>query len=534
MTSADTEGPTGTPEARGLTALLTTAMAFSMMQLFLIGALGPRLVERLGVSETLLGLTTTVGFGTAAVLSPAGGRIVDRTGPRRALVALLAVSAVALGLIGAAPGPGLLLAAVALGGLPQALANPATNKAILAAVPAPRRGAVTGTKQSGVQLGAFAAGLPLAAAAGLVGWRGAVWLAAAAALLAAVWAWRALPPDAPRRMTASPAVRAGSAPEPAPIPAQPQASAPTTPSASTSLPASEPAPIPAQPQASAPTTPSAPTSLPAPVSAPISPSPSAPIPIPIPIPVAPSVSDAGSPPKAGPVPLADHPRQAVPAGPLSTPPAAPPVTPPAVPPAGSRPPSPAASGSPVPWLAAFSLFLGAGIASVNTYLALFGAQRLGMGPTMAGVLVAVLGVAGIGGRVGWARAATPGRAPWLPAGLAGGAVLAAVLLAAAVRVEPLVWPAAVAVGVFAVSGNAVSMVLVMQRSAPGRAGQDSALVAAGFFAGFAVGPPLFGLLAERARYGRGWLLVAVEFAVAGAVALAWVLRDRRTGTGAAA
>ena len=69
----------------GLTALLTTAMAFSMMQLFLIGALGPRLVDRLGVSETLLGLTTTVGFGTAAVLSPAGGRIVDRVGPRRAL-----------------------------------------------------------------------------------------------------------------------------------------------------------------------------------------------------------------------------------------------------------------------------------------------------------------------------------------------------------------------------------------------------------------------------------------------------------------
>ncbi|MFD5328210.1 MFS transporter [Streptomyces sp. NPDC127092] len=522
MTSADTKEPAGTPKARGLTALLTTAMAFSMMQLFLIGALGPRLVERLGVSETLLGLTTTVGFGTAAVLSPAGGRIVDRTGPRRALVALLAVSAVALGLIGAAPGPGLLLAAVALGGLPQALANPATNKAILAAVPAPRRGAVTGAKQSGVQLGAFAAGLPLAAAAGLIGWRGAVWLAAAAALLAAVWAWRALPPDATRPTTASPAMRAGSAHEPAPPPPRTQASAPTAPSA------------------------------PAPASIPVPVSPSAPIPAPAP--VAPSASEAGPPPKAGPDPLADHPRQAPPAAPavpspaapavpspaapaVTSPaasPAAPPVTSPAVHPAGSRPPSSAASGSPVPWLAAFSLFLGAGIASVNTYLALFGAQRLGMGPTVAGVLVAVLGVAGIGGRVGWARAATPGRAPWLPAGLAGGAVLAAVLLAAAVRVEPLVWPAAVAVGVFAVSGNAVSMVLVMQRSAPGRAGQDSALVAAGFFAGFAVGPPLFGLLAERARYGQGWLLVAVEFAVAGAVALAWALRDRRTGRGAAA
>lgn len=400
-TEAAAPAGTGGGAARGPTALLTTAMAFSMMQLFLIGALGPRLVEGLGVSATVLGLTTTVGFGTAAVLSPVGGRIVDRVGPRRALVALLAVSAVALGLIGAAPGPALLLAAVALGGLPQALANPATNKAILASVPAPRRGAVTGAKQSGVQLGAFAAGLPLSAAAGLLGWRGAVWVAAGAALCAALWAWRALPSDAPPK------------------------------------------------------------------------------------------GGAGRPTVPGP-------------------------------------------GSPVPWLAAFSLFLGAGIASVNTYLALFGAQRLGMGAALAGALVAVLGVAGIVGRVGWSRAATPDRAPWLPGLLAGGAVGAAVLLAVAVRVEPLVWVAAVAVGLFAVSGNAVSMVLVMQRSAPGRAGQDSALVAAGFFAGFAVGPPLFGPLAERGRYGGGWTLVAVEFAVAGAVALGWALRDHRTRTGVAA
>ncbi|MEV0500219.1 MFS transporter, partial [Streptomyces spectabilis] len=168
-------------------------MAFSMLQLFLLGALGPRLVDELDVSPTTLGLTTTIGFGTAAVLSPVGGRIVDRVGPRRALAALLLLSAVALALIGAAPGAGFLLAAVALGGLPQALANPATNKAILASVEPARRGAVTGMKQSGVQLGAFAAGLPLAALAGWLGWRAAVWTAAFAAVVTAVWALRALP-----------------------------------------------------------------------------------------------------------------------------------------------------------------------------------------------------------------------------------------------------------------------------------------------------------------------------------------------------
>ncbi|MFK0216594.1 MFS transporter [Streptomyces vinaceus] len=377
-------------------------MAFSMLQLFLLGAFGPRLVDALGVSPSTLGLTTTIGFGAAALLSPVGGRMVDRTGPRRSLVLLLLVSAAALALIGAAPGPGFLLAAVALGGLPQALANPATNKAILAAVPPDRRGPVTGLKQSGVQLGAFAAGLPLAALAGGIGWRGAVWTAAAAAALTALWAYRSLPADP----------RARSAPPRAPL---------------------------------------------------------------------------------------------VPRGAIA-------------------------------WLAVFSLFLGCGIASVNTYVALFGARELGMGPTAAAALVAVLGVAGIAGRVGWSKAATPGRARWLPGALAAGAVPAACLLAAALYVAPLVWVGAVAVGVFAVSGNAVSMVLVMQRAAPGRAGQDSALVAAGFFAGFAVGPSLFGRLAEAGRYGPGWLLVAAEFAAAAAVATAWAVRERRRGprTGAVA
>ncbi|WP_172386838.1 MFS transporter [Streptomyces sp. MNP-20] len=395
-------------------------MAFSMLQLFLLGALGPRLVDGLGVSPTTLGLTTTIGFGTAAVLSPVGGRVVDRVGPRRALAALLLLSAVALALIGAAPGAGFLLAAVALGGLPQALANPATNKAILASVEPARRGAVTGMKQSGVQLGAFAAGLPLAGLAGWLGWRAAVWTAAGAAVLTAAWALRALPAAAPAG--GGPRRAAGAAP-------------------------------------------------------------------------------AGA--------AADGPQR----------------------PAGVAPSPSCGAASLLPrgaiaWLAAFSLLLGCGIASVNTYLALYGSDRLDLPPAAAAALVAVLGVAGIGGRVAWSRAATPGRAPWLPGWLAAGAVGAALLLVAAAAVGPLVWLAAVAVGVFAVSANAVSMVLVMQRAAPGRAGQDSALVSAGFFAGFALGPPLFGVLADADRYGWGWALVAAEFAGACAVGLTWAVRER--------
>ncbi|MFI8930287.1 MFS transporter [Streptomyces sp. NPDC053474] len=414
-------------------------MAFSMLQLFLLGALGPRLVDDLDVSPTTLGLTTTIGFGTAAVLSPVGGRVVDRVGPRRALAVLLLLSAVALALIGAAPGAGFLLVAVALGGLPQALANPATNKAILASVEPARRGAVTGMKQSGVQLGAFAAGLPLAGLAGWLGWRAAVWTAAGAAVLTAAWALRALPATAP----------AGGGPQRS---AGPAAGGPQRPAG-----------------------------------------------------VAPSQAGGVAPSRAGGVAPSQPGR--------------------AEPPRTGEAPSPRPRGD-IAWLAAFSLLLGCGIASVNTYLALYGADRLDLPGAAAAALVAVLGVAGIGGRVAWSRAATPGRAPWLPGWLAAGAVGAALLLVAAAAVGPLVWLAAVAVGVFAVSANAVSMVLVMQRAAPGRAGQDSALVSAGFFAGFALGPPLFGVLADAGRYGWGWALVAAEFAGACAVGLTWAVRER--------
>ncbi|MCQ4079261.1 MFS transporter [Streptomyces sp. RB6PN25] len=389
-------GTAGGPGAGpGLVVVLTCAMAFSMMQLFILGAFGPRLVGQLGISRTVLGLTTTVGFGLAALLSPVAGRLVDRVGPRRCMVGLFLLSALALALIGAAPGAAVLFIAVALGGVPQALANPATNKVILAAYRPDRRGAVTGFKQSGVQFGAFAAGLPLSLLAAGIGWRGAVWAAAGIAVLAGVWAAVALPPDRAQLRAA--------------------------------------------------------------------------------------------------VPGTTHSRSGV-----------------------------------VGRLAVFSLLLGCGIASVNTYLALFGAQRLGLSSTMAAALVAVLGAAGIGGRVAWARiAGRPGWAEVLPATLAAGAVGAAVLLGLAVVAHPLAWAGTIAVAVFAVSANAVSMVLVIQRAAPGRAGIDSALVSAGFFAGFAVGPPLFGVMVSAAGYGPGWLLVAVEFAGAAVVALPRGLRDAR-------
>lgn len=367
-------------------------MAFSMLPLFLLGALAPTLVTELGIARPRLGVLVTAGFGVAALLSLVIGPVVDAVGARRATTVLFGLSTVTLTLFALASHYLVLVAAVALGGAPQALANPATNKIIGRSVDAGRRGLVIGIKQSGVQLGAFAAGLPLAGLAGWAGWRLAAGVAAGCAAVATIGSLL-LPPDPgpPRR----PAVRVTLTAEAA-----------------------------------------------------------------------------------------------------------------------------------VWWLTGFSVLLGAGIAAVNTYAALYATQELSMSTQPAGALIAALGVTGIVGRIGWSRLVTERRPAVVVLGpLAAGAVLAAAaLLAAQYLGSAWAWAGMIGVGAFAVAANAVSMLAVLRMSTPERTGRNSALVSAGFFGGFAVGPPCFGVLAEAAGYPLGWALVGAEFAAA--AALVWLWRRR--------
>ncbi|MGI5500226.1 MFS transporter [Lentzea sp. CA-135723] len=405
--------------------LTTAAMTASMLPLFLLGALSPALVREFGIARPLLGVLVTAGFGVAVVLSLAIGPVVDALGPRRSITALFATSAVALTVFAVAPHYVVLVLAVALGGVPQALANPSTNKLIAASVEAARRPLLLGIKQSGVQLGAFVAGLPLAWLADSVDWRLAVGVAAGSAVVAALGCL-ALPQDP------APGERSRLSADP--------------------------------------------------------------------------VSTARSPLAADPVSTGRSPLAAHPAARPSSP---------AADPASVRRPAFATflQASGLVWrLAGFSVLLGSGIAAVNTYVALYATEALAFSPPVAAGLVAVLGVVGIAGRIVWSRVA--GRE--LLAGLSAAAVVAPLLLLTGV--PALAWVAMVVVGACAVAANAISMVLVVAASRGPELGRNSALVSAGFFAGFAVGPPLFGL----AGYGAGWVLVAVEFAVA--VVVAWRAR----------
>jgi len=66
------------------------------------------------------------------------------------------------------------VAGAAVFGISVAFGNPATNQLAARVVQAGRHGIVTGVKQSGVQVGAFLAGLVLPGVAGATGWRAAL------------------------------------------------------------------------------------------------------------------------------------------------------------------------------------------------------------------------------------------------------------------------------------------------------------------------------------------------------------------------
>lgn len=171
------------------------------------------------------------------------------------------------------------------------------------------------------------------------------------------------------------------------------------------------------------------------------------------------------------------------------------------------------------WLIGYSLLLGAGLSAVNTYLPLYANQELGFGATAAGALLAAFGVTGLTSRIGWGRWAD--RAPNVTVALTwlsgAGVVGAALVWLAGISWSPLVWLGAVVVGGSATAANAMSMTAVVRRGIA--TGAASGLVALGFFAGFVVGPTLFGLIADRTGWTSAWPLVGVVFAGSALVAL---------------
>jgi predicted MFS family arabinose efflux permease len=188
--------------ATALMAALAAMTGLSQFHRAALGVLAPELSADLALSPTVLGAANGMFFAAVLVAQVPVGIALDRAGPRRTVGALTGIAVLGAGCQAFATDGTTLLAARFLIGLGSAAS-------FMAAVVVCARwysGAAMTLALSRVfafsQLGILVAGAPLAAAAGWLGWRGA--LGASALLTAAcgmVW-WRLVrddPPDRPAR-----------------------------------------------------------------------------------------------------------------------------------------------------------------------------------------------------------------------------------------------------------------------------------------------------------------------------------------------
>ena len=165
--------------------LLAVAVAtIGVLPSFLTGGLAVQIRGEIGFGAGALGLAVAVFFVVSSLSSAFAGRVVERIGSHTAmrvssLVGVLSLLAVAV-LAGSWWG---LVACLVLGGMGNAIAQPATNLMLAREVPGGRQGLAFGVKQAAIPVATLLAGLAVPVLAVTVGWR---WAFAGGALLALV------------------------------------------------------------------------------------------------------------------------------------------------------------------------------------------------------------------------------------------------------------------------------------------------------------------------------------------------------------
>lgn len=176
-------------------AALALAMGTGTYAGYAFGVLAPELRDAFALSRFEIGLLTAALFVVGGTLSLVAGPATDRFGARRVMLLALAITGLAVLGLALAPSYGWLLAAAAAAGVGVAAGNPVTNKLVAVHIPAGERGLIMGSKQSGVQVGAFLAGALLAPLAVAFGWRLALGGSALLPLAGILVALAAIPAD---------------------------------------------------------------------------------------------------------------------------------------------------------------------------------------------------------------------------------------------------------------------------------------------------------------------------------------------------
>lgn len=184
--------PTGVPVERVLANVVVVVMVASF-PVVLTGAMSVEMESDIGFDAPALGAAVTAYYIVSAILSTACGRLTEALGSRRTTRAAALFGSAGCFIIAAASGMPVLVAGMLVGGVAIAIAQPASNAAILHGVPTERRGLAFGIKQSAIPAGTALAGFAVPAVALTIGWR---WAFAGAGVLSALAAGT-VPPGSP-------------------------------------------------------------------------------------------------------------------------------------------------------------------------------------------------------------------------------------------------------------------------------------------------------------------------------------------------
>ncbi|MER7617819.1 MFS transporter [Nonomuraea wenchangensis] len=180
----------------GIVATALTATVAGMPG-FTVGALAPTIGADLHLSRSAVGLAMSLFYAATAFGSPVAKRLAARLPvPTVLAVAALVASAVML-VASRATGPGLLTAALLVGGLSNALVQPVASRLIAARVPEHRRSLAAGMIGAALGAAALVPGLLVALVLPAYGWRTALLVAGVAALVPAALAPLARAPGGP-------------------------------------------------------------------------------------------------------------------------------------------------------------------------------------------------------------------------------------------------------------------------------------------------------------------------------------------------
>ncbi|MQA84541.1 MAG: MFS transporter [Streptosporangiales bacterium] len=194
---------------------------------------------------------------------------------------------------------------------------------------------------------------------------------------------------------------------------------------------------------------------------------------------------------------------------------------------GGEDPSPHRFPSVVRYLASYAFLMGAGMATVTTYLVLYAHERAGLGQGTAGMLLAVVGISAVVARIAWATVAGRLRGGWRTGlvGMAAAAVAGIALFVAGAAATWSLWAGAIVIGFSGSSWTAVAMLAVIDVVPASRVARASGHVLAGFYTGLCITPPAFGAIVDvTGAYWPAWGLTAAAFVAA--TALSWTSLHR--------